>query len=193
MHNAPVSKIVLISLSKMVQKNKKKKILTVISSLESWEQKTVSSYPKGVFKWTPVQWAQKKQRNMSLHKRHFTWAIPFHGMQWILWCGFKYWLEKFMEIYILFNGIKQQCISLKKSMTLKLCGRAVGKHLQMLALVMDSSVAAGQRWEWDRTKTLGLPWDTQSCSDVLTYFAATAKLSLQDRSFPYWLWNDPLE
>lgn len=58
----------------------------------------------------------------------------------------------------------------------------------MLALVMDSSVAAGQCWRWDRTKkTLGLPWDSQSCSNALTYSAATAQLSLQDSSFPHWL------
>lgn len=86
------------------------------------------------------------------------------------------------------HGIKQQCISLKKSMTFKLCERVLGKYPQMPSLVMDSSLAAGQCWGWDGTKkTLGLPWDTQSCSDALTYFAATAQLSLQDRSFPYWL------
>lgn len=50
------------------------------------------------------------------------------------------------------HGIKQQCISLKKSMTFKLCGKVLGKYPQMLALVMDSSLAAGQCWGWDGTK-----------------------------------------
>lgn len=168
-----------------------KKILTVLNKLESWGQKTDSSWSKGVFKWTPEQKVQKKQRDMSLHKAHLGNYFPWDAMDLKLWCGFKKCFDKFMEIHIV-HGIKQQCISLKKSMTFKLCGRVVGKYLQMLALVMDSSVVAGQCWGWDGTNTLGLPWNSQSCSDPLTYFAATAQINLQD-SFPYQLWNDPLE